>query len=69
MQVHTSGTVTIKEEGQPAITSNINEDGEALFANINPADYAGFVTVNGVNTNFIKEVNTGTNSRITVTIA
>lgn len=66
----TNGTVTIKEEGQPAITVNINADGEAFFGNINPADYTGFVTtVDGVTTNFVKEVNTGTAARITVAVA
>lgn len=64
----TNGTVTIKEEGQPAKTVNINADGEAFFPNINPADYTGFVTVNAVNTNFIKEVNTGTAARLKVVV-
>jgi hypothetical protein len=65
----TTGTVTIKEEGQPAITVNINAAGEAVFTNVNPADYTGYVTVNGVRTNFVKTVNTGTDARITVVIA
>lgn len=64
----TNGTVTIKEEGQPAITVNINADGEGIFPNINPAEYTGYVTVAGVNTNFTKTVNTGTDARITVVV-
>jgi hypothetical protein len=64
----TNGSVTIKEAGEPAMTVNINEEGEAVFANINPADYAGFVTVGGANTNFDKTVTTGTEGRITVVI-
>jgi len=60
--------VNIKKEGEPAIVKNIVGGVAAIFANINPGDYAGTVVQSGVTTNFTKTVNTGVDSRITVSV-
>jgi hypothetical protein len=61
-------TVRIKKEGSPAITAITNEEGVALFENADPGVYEGEVDTGSGTVPFTKEVNTGTDARITVVI-
>ena len=68
--VWVNAVVTIKEQGEPAITVNTDGTGVANFPNINPADYAGtIVTASGETATFNKTADTGVNARITVVVA
>ncbi|MFI5219581.1 MAG: hypothetical protein ACHQNT_08835 [Bacteroidia bacterium] len=62
-----TGTVKIKKEGVAAIMAQINE-GLAAYPNLDTGKYEGEVVVDGVTKTFTKEVNTGTDARITVVI-
>jgi len=60
--------VTIKKIGSAPITKQLDVNGIAVFTNAEPGKYEGTVDNNGTPVPFTKEVETGTDARITVTI-
>ncbi len=59
--------VKIKKTGEAPILGRTNAEGVAVFANIDSGNYDGETTNNaGVKITFKKDVNTGTDARITV---
>lgn len=61
-----NAAVTIKQDGEPAMTGQTDANGELQFKNIDPGNYDGTVLYNAVSTGFNKDVNTGVNARITI---
>jgi hypothetical protein len=65
-----NGNATIKQASKPAITVQIL-NGVAYFSNVDKGKYTGNITVTGEPSvgNFEKEVEVGTNARVTVVVS